>query len=64
MYLIPPSLQQKYTAKFDVWSIGITFFELLAFTIPFKTKNDINKKDLIIPATISASTKALLTKML
>ncbi len=62
----PPEVINKlpYTAKFDVWSIGITFYELLAFDVPFLNEKAIKENDYLLPIRISNETKVLLTKML
>jgi serine/threonine protein kinase len=62
----PPEVINKlpYTEKFDVWSVGITFYELLTFNVPYMNEKAIKENDYLIPIRISATTKALLTKIL
>jgi serine/threonine protein kinase len=62
----PPEVINKlpYTTKFDVWSIGITFYELLTFNVPFLNEKAIKENDYLLPIRISAETNALITKML
>jgi serine/threonine protein kinase len=62
----PPEVINKlpYTAKFDVWSIGISFYELLTFNVPYMNEKTIKENDYLLPIRISAETNALITKML
>lgn len=39
-YLAPEILNQKYTSKCDVWSLGIMLFELLTGLLPFYSENN------------------------
>jgi len=62
----PPEVINKlpYTTKFDVWSIGITFYELLTFNVPYMNEKTIKEDDYLLPIRISTEINALITKML
>lgn len=41
MYMAPEILQGKaYTNAADLWSVGVTFYEMLFGTFPFKGRNE------------------------
>jgi serine/threonine protein kinase len=68
----PPEIinDEPYTSKVDVWSIGVTFYEILTMMHPFykesqkETKKAIKESNPFIPETISPESKQLIEKML
>lgn len=71
LYMSPEILnEEKYSAKCDVWSTGILFYELLFKKVPWIgiSKSDllgnIKTQDLEIPSKINETTEDLLRKML
>ena len=72
---LPPEIIKElpYNAKFDIWCIGVIFYQLLTLSHPFmkdekqrekEIKEAIEKNEPFIPETISSQSKQLLKKML
>ena len=72
---LPPEIIKElpYNAKFDIWCIGVIFYQLLTLSHPFmkdekqrekEIKEAIEKNEPFIPKTISSQSKQLLKKML
>ncbi|CAI2366892.1 unnamed protein product [Moneuplotes crassus] len=38
-YIAPEVFMRKYNSKADIWSMGVTMYELCTFTVPFKGRN-------------------------
>lgn len=71
LYMCPQILHgEKYSAKCDVWSTGVVFYELLFGTLPWKgisienLYGNIKTKPLIFGKNVKDDTKDLVTKML
>ena len=72
---LPPEIIKElpYNAKFDIWCIGVIFYQLLTLSHPFmkdekqrekEIKEAIENNEPFIPETISSQSKQLLKKML
>ena len=65
LYMSPSSITQNhYSAKSDIWSIGVIFYELLFGMVPWQADSDkvlvdlMTKKPLSFPAHIPVSEEA------
>lgn len=38
-YIAPEVFMRKYNSKADIWSMGVTMYELCTFTVPFKGRD-------------------------